>query len=94
MQEIFFVVLNKMAKQKFEDALKALEGVVEQLEKGDLSLDETLSEYESGVKLYKQCISLLEAAERKIQILVKDENGTLRTKDIEMVSTQMNNTVK
>ncbi len=83
-----------MAKQKFEDTLKALEGVVEQLEKGDLSLDETLSEYENGVKLYKQCISLLEAAERKIQILVKDENGTLQTKDIEMVSTQMNNTVK
>lgn len=83
-----------MAKQKFEDALKALEGVVEQLEKGDLTLDETLSEYENGVKLYKQCISLLEAAERKIQILVKDENGNLQTKDIEMVSTQMNNTVK
>ncbi|MFO0795051.1 MAG: exodeoxyribonuclease VII small subunit [Candidatus Brocadiaceae bacterium] len=83
-----------MAKQKFEDALQALEGVVEQLEKGDLTLDETLSEYENGVKLYKQCISLLEAAERKIQILVKDENGNLQTKDIEMVSTQMNNTVK
>lgn len=83
-----------MAKSKFEDSLKALEGVVERLERGDLSLDETLSEYENGVKFYKQCISLLEAAERKIQILTKDENGILQTKDIEMVSTQMNNSVK
>lgn len=83
-----------MAKSKFEDALKALEVVVERLERGDLSLDETLSEYENGVKLYKQCNSLLEAAEKKIQILTKDENGIFQTKDIEMVSTQMNNSVK
>lgn len=72
-----------MAKIKFEDALKALEHIVERLEKGDLPLDDTLSEYENGIKLYKQCAALLENAEKKIQILVKDGNGVLRAKDFE-----------
>ena len=79
-----------MAKIKFEDALKGLEGIVERLEKGDLSLAETLSEYEQGIKLYKQCIALLEDAEKKIQILVKDENGVFRTKDLEIETAQSN----
>jgi len=76
-----------MAKVKFEDAVKRLEDIVGRLEKGDLSLDETLSEYENGIKLYKQCVALLENAEKKIQILVKDENGILRTKDFDAGST-------
>ncbi|MBM2833596.1 MAG: xseB [Candidatus Brocadiaceae bacterium] len=80
-----------MAKVKFEDAVKGLEDIVGRLEKGDLSLDETLSEYENGIKLYKQCVALLENAEKKIQVLVKDENGILRTKDFEMGSTQSDN---
>jgi exodeoxyribonuclease VII small subunit len=78
-------------KVKFEDALKELEDIVERLEKGDLSLNKTLSEYENGIKLYKQCVALLENAEKKIQILVKDENGVLRTKDFEAGSTQSDN---
>lgn len=80
-----------MAKIKFESALKGLEDVVERLEKGDLSLDETLSEYEQGLKLYKQCVTLLENAEKKIQILVKDESGGFCTKDFEIETTQSNN---
>ncbi|OHB98927.1 MAG: exodeoxyribonuclease VII small subunit, partial [Planctomycetes bacterium RIFCSPLOWO2_12_38_17] len=51
--------------------------------KGDLSLDEALSKYENGIKLYKQCVSMLEDAEKKIKILVKDGNGVLRSKDFE-----------
>ena len=80
-----------MAKIKFEDALKGLEDIVERIEKGELSLDETLSEYEQGLKLYKQCIALLENAEKKIQILVEDESGVFRTKDFEIETTQSNN---
>lgn len=79
-----------MAKIKFEDAVKGLEDIVERLEKGDLPLDETLSKYEQGIKLYKQCIALLEDAEKKIQILVKDENGVFRTRDYESDTTQSN----
>ncbi|MCC7211259.1 MAG: exodeoxyribonuclease VII small subunit [Candidatus Brocadia sp.] len=80
-----------MAKIKFEDAAKGLEDIVERLEKGDLPLDETLSKYEQGIKLYKQCVALLEDAEKKIQILVKDENGVFRTRDYEIETTQNNN---
>ncbi len=80
-----------MAKIKFEEALRGLEDIVERLEKGDLTLDETLSEYEQGIKLYKQCIALLEGAEKKIQTLVKDENGVFRTKDFSIETTQNNN---
>lgn len=79
-----------MAKIKFEVAIKGLEDIVDRLEKGDLSLDETLSEYENGIKLYKQCVAMLENAEKKIQVLVKDENGVLRTKDFEIKTTQSN----
>ncbi|MEK6559078.1 MAG: exodeoxyribonuclease VII small subunit [Planctomycetota bacterium] len=79
-----------MAKIKFEVAIKGLEDIVDRLEKGDLSLDETLSEYENGIKLYKQCVAMLENAEKKIQVLAKDENGVLRTKDFEIKTTQSN----
>ncbi|MGQ3686212.1 MAG: exodeoxyribonuclease VII small subunit [Candidatus Loosdrechtia sp.] len=68
---------------KFADVLKGLEDIVERLERGDLSLDETLSEYEKGIKLYKQCVTMLEHAEKKIQMLIKDENGNFLTKDFE-----------
>ncbi|GAB64106.1 MAG: exodeoxyribonuclease VII small subunit [Candidatus Jettenia sp.] len=76
-----------MAKIKFADALKGLEDIVERIERGDLSLDEALSEYENGIKLYKQCVSMLEDAEKKIQILMKDGNGGFRTKDFEIETT-------
>ena len=80
-----------MAKVKFEDTLKGLEDIVEQLEKGDLSLDEALSKYENGIKLYKQCVSMLEDAEKKIKILVKDGNGVLRSKDFEAEANKQTN---
>ncbi|WP_295099970.1 exodeoxyribonuclease VII small subunit [uncultured Candidatus Kuenenia sp.] len=70
-----------MAKVKFEEALKGLEKIIDKLEKGDMPLDETLSEYENGIKLYKKCVSMLDEAEKKIQILVKDENGSFSTRD-------------
>ncbi|MCF6158832.1 MAG: exodeoxyribonuclease VII small subunit [wastewater metagenome] len=72
---------------KFADALKGLEDIVERLEQGDLSLDETLSEYENGIKLYSQCVTMLEDAEKKIQILIKDGNGNFTTKDFEIETT-------
>ncbi|MDR4508642.1 MAG: exodeoxyribonuclease VII small subunit [Candidatus Brocadiaceae bacterium] len=83
---IFLVTVGiavNMAKVKFEEILKRLEDIVERIENGDLSLDETLSEYENGVKLYKKCVSLLDDAEKKIQVLVKDEEGTLHIKDFD-----------
>lgn len=70
-----------MAKIKFEEILKKLEEIVEQLERGDLTLDESLTKYENGIRLYKQCLALLESAEKKVQILVKTESGKFQTED-------------
>ena len=54
---------------KFEDALKALERVVEELEKGDLTLDEMLKKLEEGIRLFKICREKLEKAEARIEEL-------------------------
>ena len=55
----------------FEEQLTALEGVVERLERGELSLDESVRLFEEGVKLSEACKKELETAEGKIQVLVE-----------------------
>ncbi len=64
-----------MAGLKFEQALKRLEKIVEDLEKGDLSLDESLKRYEEGIKLSRFCTNKLEEAEKKVEILAKNKDG-------------------
>ena len=56
----------------FEEAMKQLEVVAEELEKGNLNLDESVNKFEEGMKLSKQCSELLENAEKRITILLKD----------------------
>ncbi|MCS5631296.1 MAG: exodeoxyribonuclease VII small subunit [Pirellulaceae bacterium] len=66
-----------MAKEKsdaaekltFEEALEGLEGVVQQLEQGQLDLTESLAQYQIGVSLLKQCHDTLKQAERRIEVL-------------------------
>jgi exodeoxyribonuclease VII small subunit len=55
----------------FEEQLTALESVVERLERGELTLDESVRLFEEGVKLSEACKKELEAAEGKIQVLVE-----------------------
>jgi exodeoxyribonuclease VII small subunit len=65
-----------MAKnQTFESSLGELEKIVRQLEDGDLSLEESLKLFENGVRLSRECQERLNAAERRIEILLKDESG-------------------
>ena len=64
-----------MPEPKFEDALKKLEDIVSSLEKGNLALDESLAVYEEGIKLSRVCAKKLEAAKRKVELLVKSESG-------------------
>jgi exodeoxyribonuclease VII small subunit len=66
-----------MAKLTFENAMKRLEGIVEALERGDLGLDEALKKFQEGIKLSKFCSNKLDEAERKISILLKDEEGNI-----------------
>ena len=73
-----------MKKPNFETSLKELEEIVEQLETSDLALDETLAKYEKGIKIYKQCYQILEKAEKKINILLKNSTGDIRTEEFKL----------
>lgn len=58
----------------FEKALAKLEGIVENLEEGSLSLDQSLAQFVKGVKLIKFCNNKLEDAEKKIEIVLKEDD--------------------
>ncbi|MFP5207834.1 MAG: exodeoxyribonuclease VII small subunit [Acidobacteriota bacterium] len=62
----------------FEESLNKLESVVERLEKGDLALEESLKLFEEGVSLSAACKRELDAAEGKVQMLVKQRDGSLK----------------
>lgn len=62
-------------KKTFEDNLKELEEVATNLETGNLGLDEAIEEFEKGMKLSKECTKKLDEAEKRINILVENENG-------------------
>ena len=66
-----------MAEKKFETALTRLEQIVEELEKGELPLEQSLKLFEEGIKLARLCGDRLNEAERKVEILLKDKAGSL-----------------
>lgn len=63
----------------FEESLKKLETIVDQLEKGDLPLEQSLKLFEEGVGLSAVCKQELDAAEGKVQMLIKQRDGSLKT---------------
>ena len=63
----------------FEHSLKKLEAIVDKLEKGDLALEESLKLFEEGIGLSAACKKELEAAEGKVQMLIKQRDGSLKT---------------
>lgn len=69
-----------MAEMKFEEALKKLEKIVEGLEDGNLPLDESLEKYEEGIRLAGMCAKKLEVARKKVEILLKSEDGSVELK--------------
>jgi exodeoxyribonuclease VII small subunit len=62
----------------FESALKSLEDIVAQLEAGDLALDRALELFEEGIRISRFCSSKLDEAERKVEILIKAADGTMK----------------
>ena len=60
--------------KKFEEMMKELEQISQDIEKGDLSLDESMKKFEEGIALSKKCSEILETAEKKIKILIQDED--------------------
>lgn len=69
--------------QTFEASLKDLEKIVRRLEDGELPLEESLKLFESGVKLSRECQERLNQAERRIEVLLADENGNPSLEAIE-----------
>jgi exodeoxyribonuclease VII small subunit len=68
----------------FEEHLTQLETVVERLERGDLSLDESVRLFEDGMKLTGACKKELEQAEGRIQVLVEGKGGKMQPADLEL----------
>jgi len=71
-----------MKKTSFEGALEELENIADKLESGELGLDESIIEFEKGIKLANYCRLKLEEAERKIEILQRGEDGAVKPKRV------------
>lgn len=69
--------MNKNDEQpkSFEASLEALEQIVHQLEGGDLPLEKSLELFEEGIRLSRQCQERLNQAERRIEVLLRDNQG-------------------
>lgn len=72
-----------MATDKFETSLKKLEEIVKRLEGGSLSLEDSLKAFEEGVKHASFCSARLEEAERRVDILLKQKDGSLKREPFE-----------
>jgi exodeoxyribonuclease VII small subunit len=64
-----------MAKEKFEDALEKIEDIVKKMEAGDMPLDEALKSFEEGIKLIRFCSAKLDEAQRRVEILLGEEDS-------------------
>ena len=69
-----------MEYKDFENALARLESIVGELEQGELALEKALKLFEEGIKVSRFCSTKLDEAERKVEILLKDEKGELTKK--------------
>ena len=65
------------AKKTFEQSIAELEEIVSKLEGGNVTLDESLTLFEQGIKLSKNCQQMLDAAEKKVSILMTNEDGEI-----------------
>ncbi len=70
-----------MATKSFEASIEKLEEIVNDLESGDLSLEESIKKFEEGVKLSKTCSKKLDETEKKISILLTDSDGNISEKN-------------
>ena len=70
--------MNENEKNKsFEELMATLENLVQSLEKGDLNLDESVAKFEEGMAISKECNKMLENSEKRISILLENNDGEL-----------------
>jgi exodeoxyribonuclease VII small subunit len=75
--------MRGMKEKSFEEALRELEGIVNRLEQGHLPLEEALKFFEDGVKLSRYCHTKLDEAQKRVEILLKDESGKIMAQSFE-----------
>ena len=68
-------------KKSFEEQISELEKIINELENGNLNLDDSVVKFEEGIKISKECNKMLENAEKKITILLNNENGEVSEED-------------
>ena len=69
-----------MTEPTFEENLKELEEILQQLEHGELSLETALAKFETGMRLIRLCNRQLDAVDRKVEILLRDDAGNFTTR--------------
>ena len=74
---------DEKKEMEFEVALKKLEHIVQDLETGDMSLEQALKQYEEGVRMADVCSKRLTEAEKKVEVLMKTSSGKLKTAPFE-----------
>lgn len=77
-----------MAKKRFEDTLGELEKIVQRLEDPDVPLEEAVALFEEGIKLSRFCSQKLDEVEKRVDVLLKDEQGNLVTRPFDEVQEQ------
>ena len=70
--------------QSFEEAMEDLEKIVSNLESGELSLDESLDNFKKGIDMANYCNSLLDDAEKTINVLIKNKDGNVTEEPFEV----------
>ncbi len=75
--------MKKEEKLSFEEAMDKLEKIVSDLEKGDLSLEESVESFKKGMDISNYCSEMLDSAEKSITILLKDKNGDVVEENFE-----------
>jgi exodeoxyribonuclease VII small subunit len=65
----------------FETSLKQLESIVENLEEGNLGLEDSLKAFEKGIKITRECQQALQKAEQRVRVLTTDPNGEIVSSD-------------
>jgi exodeoxyribonuclease VII small subunit len=77
-----------MAKKRFEDTLGELEKIVQRLEDPDVPLEEAVALFEDGIKLSRFCSQRLDEVEKRVDVLLKDEQGNLLTRPFDEAQEQ------
>ncbi|MAX22943.1 MAG: exodeoxyribonuclease VII small subunit [Phycisphaeraceae bacterium] len=67
-----------MSKGKFEESIEQLEEIIEQIESGEIGLEDSITQYEKGTKLIEKCRAILDRAQARIAELTVDGNGELK----------------